>query len=92
MAFIAVVVFGAVELMPGNACTAYLGRDAKGAKAALVNWARGVASAVLCDVSDSAENISRNRIVPFPSECCSINISQFTDSAFPAPRGPPCWL
>ena len=34
MAFIAVVVFGAVELMPGNACTAYLGRDAKGAKLA----------------------------------------------------------
>lgn len=34
MAFIAIVVFGAVELMPGNACTAYLGRDAKGAKLA----------------------------------------------------------
>lgn len=32
LVFIAVVVFGAVELMPGNACTAYLGRDAKGAK------------------------------------------------------------
>lgn len=32
LAFIAIVVFGAVELMPGNACTAYLGRDAKGAK------------------------------------------------------------
>lgn len=32
LVFIAIVVFGAVELMPGNACTAYLGRDAKGAK------------------------------------------------------------
>lgn len=32
LAFIAIVVFGAVELMQGNACTAYLGRDAKGAK------------------------------------------------------------
>jgi len=32
LAFIAAVVFGAVELMPGNACTAYLGRDAVGAK------------------------------------------------------------
>src|SRR5271170_2562411 len=26
------------------------------------------------------------------SLCCSINISQFTDSALPSPRGPPCWL
>lgn len=34
LVFIATVVFGAVELMPGNACTAYLGRDAKGAKLA----------------------------------------------------------
>jgi peptide/nickel transport system permease protein len=32
LVFIAVVVFGAVELMPGNACTAYLGRDAVGVK------------------------------------------------------------
>jgi peptide/nickel transport system permease protein len=32
LVFIAIVVFGAVELMPGNACTAYLGRDAKGPK------------------------------------------------------------
>ena len=32
LVFIAIVVFGAVELMPGNTCTAYLGRDAKGAK------------------------------------------------------------
>ena len=34
LAFIAIVVFGAVELMPGNACTAYLGRAAKGEKLA----------------------------------------------------------
>ena len=32
LVFIAIVVFGAVELMPGNTGTAYLGRDAKGAK------------------------------------------------------------
>ena len=43
-------------------------------------------------VSDSAENICRKRIVPAPHLRCSISMPMLTDSALPAPRGPPCWL